>query len=144
MPQHVAKFRRALPELVWFAAHAGQIAYLGDAEPPPQISQFWGLDPVSQQWRVDMMLERGSTAAEWVYKRDLSIRKPRADVTSRDPAGIPYLAPAAVLLFKAKDRRDKDEADFTAALPLLDLSDRRQLRDWLTIVEPGHDWLSSL
>ncbi len=41
--------------------------------------------------------------------------------------GIPCLAPEAVLLFKAKHRRDKDEADFARALPKLDAAQRRWL-----------------
>jgi hypothetical protein len=34
--------------------------------------------------------------------------------------GVPYLASEIVLLLKAKNPRDKDEADFWCALPLLD------------------------
>ena len=143
LPGDIAWFRTALTGLAWFMAHAGQVRFLGAAEPPAQVSQLWGLDPVTRRWRVDMMLERG-TPSEWVYKRDPAIRAPRAAVIRRDAAGIPYLAPATVLLFKARHRRDKDEIDFAAALPRLQPSDRRQLRDWLTLAEPGHDWLGRL
>ena len=58
--------------------------------------------------------------------------------------GIPYLAPAAILLFKAKYRRDKDEADFARALPKLDAAERRWLKDCLEKVHPGDDWAKAL
>lgn len=58
--------------------------------------------------------------------------------------GIPYLAPEAVLLFKAKYRRDKDETDFARALPKLNAAQRRWLRGCLTQTHPGHAWLEIL
>lgn len=46
-----------------------------------------------------MMLERGSRDF-WVYKRDLAITAPRQQMIRQTQDGIPYLAPAAVLLSK--------------------------------------------
>jgi hypothetical protein len=62
----------------------------------------------------------------------------------RNATGIPYLAPSLVLLFKAKHRREKDEADFQAALPWLGAQKKAELRGWLTAFHPGHAWIGSL
>lgn len=86
-----------------------------------------------------MMIEDG-TRETWIYKRDPAVTAPRADVTGITADGIRYLSPAAVLLFKAKHRRPKDEADFAAALPALSPADRRRLGTWLAFTHPGHDW----
>jgi hypothetical protein len=54
------------------------------------------------------------------------------------------MAPEVVLLFKAKDSRDRDERDFAAALSELDLAARTWLQEALEIWEPGHPWLTQL
>jgi hypothetical protein len=58
--------------------------------------------------------------------------------------GVPFLRPQAALLFKAKSMREKDEADFAAALPHLDAAARAWLRAALARAHPGHRWLESL
>jgi hypothetical protein len=42
---------------------------------------------------------------------------------------------------KAKGRRDKDEVDLAAALPVLPAADREWLAATLERVHPGHPWL---
>ena len=69
-----------------------------------------------------------------------SRRRPRRT----DALGIPYIRPEIALLFMAKGVRAKDEADFTAALPLLGDEQRRWLVDALVLVHPGHRWLPAL
>ncbi|WP_439630614.1 hypothetical protein [Shinella sp.] len=90
-----------------------------------------------------MMLEEG-TPETWTYKRDPSIRRPREEVVRVTAEGIPYLAPEATLLFKAKYRRDKDEADFEKALPKLDAAQRRWLAAGIEAAHPDHAWLRRL
>jgi hypothetical protein len=58
--------------------------------------------------------------------------------------GIPYMRPDVVLLFKAKHAREKDERDFALAAPRLGAERRSNLRRWLALVHPGHDWLARL
>ncbi|MDR6670997.1 hypothetical protein [Rhizobium sp. 1399] len=58
--------------------------------------------------------------------------------------GTPYLAPANVLLFKAKYRREKDERDFEAALPKLNFQEKLDLRLWLEALHPEHEWIARL
>lgn len=90
-----------------------------------------------------MMLEAG-TPDLWVYKRAPSLTRPRGEMVWRTAEGIPSLNPAAVLLFKAKDRRPKDEADFALAQPRLPAAERRWLRDCLERLHPGHGWIAAL
>ncbi|HEV2503988.1 MAG TPA: hypothetical protein VGV39_13000 [Mesorhizobium sp.] len=90
-----------------------------------------------------MMIERGATDF-WVYKREPSIQVPRAAAIRRTSAGIAYLVPAIVLLFKAKHRREKDDFDFRTALPRLDAGERAELTGWLEAMHPGHEWIASL
>jgi hypothetical protein len=56
----------------------------------------------------------------WICRRDRRIRRPYVEIIQRTVDGVPYLASEIVLLLKAKNPRDKDEADFWCALPLLD------------------------
>ena len=57
--------------------------------------------------------------ATWVSHRDERSGLPLAEGSGAPPDGIPYLAPATVLLAKAKHVRDKDEADLALTLPTL-------------------------
>ncbi len=142
--EDVGKFRAALGDLQFFCAHDGQLHPLpAGSEPPAHIAQLWGWDASQACWRVDMMIEPG-TPDEWVYKRDHAIRAPRTGMVAKTPEGIPYLAPPAVLLFKAKHRRDKDESDFRLALAELGQRDRMRLRSWLEEMHPGHAWIERL
>ena len=90
-----------------------------------------------------MMIENG-TPGRWVYKRDPAITCPRGDAIHTSPDGVPYLDPAAVLLFKAKYRREKDELDFANALLRLTPADRARLKDWLAATHPNHEWSEAL
>jgi hypothetical protein len=59
-----------------------------------------------------------------------------------DQLRLPVLAPEIVLLFKAKQRRPRDEADLANTLPILDGARRRWLSDAIRLVHPGHPWLT--
>ncbi len=144
LPEDFSACRQHLKELSFFSVHAGEIEPIAQhGAPPAHVSQFWGADVANARWRVDMMLERG-TPSDWVYKRDAAISVPRATMVRRNQAGIPYLAPSAVLLFKAKYCRAKDERDFQTALRSLSAQDRSNLQAWLNYAHPGHAWLALL
>jgi hypothetical protein len=123
--------------------HAAQDGVLTPCPLPGQavddVFQFWGLDRQASAWRVDMMVEPG-TPQTWVFKRQADMARPRADMVWRSAAGIPHLNPAAVLLFKAKHVRTKDEADLDLALPSLPEAERRWLHRCLSQLHPGHAW----
>lgn len=137
-------FREALGGLAIFTAHDGAVAPLPTGlDPPTDVSQLWCWDRAASSWRVDMMLECGSRET-WVYKRDPRLTCPRNAIVAETADGIPYLRPAAVLLFKAKYQRPKDEIDFQNALPKLTTAERIRLGTWLETTHPGHDWLAAL
>jgi hypothetical protein len=104
--------------------------------------QTWVREP-GGPWRVDVMREpwAGDT---WICRRDPTIRQQAASLISRTAAGIPYVQPEVVLLFKAKHVSPKDELDLATVLPHLDSRRRSWLRDALTRVHPGHAWIESL
>jgi hypothetical protein len=140
----VDHFRRLLNDLEFFAVDNGRFEHLPlGVQPPGHVMQLWGADRKAGCWRVDMMLERG-TPDIWAYKRDPAIHAPRTEIIRKTADGIPYLAPAAVLLFKAKYRREKDEQDFSLAVPKLNTSEKVDLRRWLEKAHPGHGWISML
>lgn len=62
----------------------------------------------------------------------------------RGVAGVLYVQPGIVLLFRAKHLRPKDRADLEAALPLLDDTRRQCLRSALERAHPGHEWIARL
>lgn len=132
----------ALSELELFAIVDG-LACPPTPEALASSHQTWARDPATGLWRVDVMRESwdGDT---WVFRRDRRVRLPRARAIARTQAGIPYALPEIVLLYKAKAVREKDEADFAAVLPLLELPQREWLSDALTLVHPGHRWLPAL
>ncbi|SCB18842.1 nucleotidyltransferase domain-containing protein [Rhizobium hainanense] len=142
--EDIANARSLLAELAFFSVVDGQIDYLPSSVPPAvHVAQLWGADPQQGCWRVDMMPERG-TPATWIYKRDPSLAMPRGDMIRKTADGLPFLAPAAILLFKAKHWRNKDEKDFDLALPRLAASERADLRLWLERLHPDHDWIARL
>jgi len=57
---------------------------------------------------------------------------------------LPYLAPEIVLLYKAKEPRASDEADFTATEPALPIESRRWLARAVERCHPGHAWRERL
>jgi Aminoglycoside-2''-adenylyltransferase len=106
--------------------------------------QTWVRERGTNVYRLDVFREPhdGDT---WICRRDETIRLPYARVVRRTAAGIPFLAPEIVLLFKAKHAgQAKNETDFAGAVPLLTADERAWLRDALGRVHPGHNWLERL
>jgi hypothetical protein len=81
---------------------------------------------------------------EWVYRRDPRVTLAWSRLAIDSPLGIAGLAPEVALLFKAKGRRQRDQADFEAVLPHLAGERRRWLRTALEMGHPGHRWLGAL
>lgn len=60
-----------------------------------------------------------SDDSDWIFHRGRKVRWPLANLTRHSPSGTPYLTPEIVLLLKARDNREKDQADFVDAVPFL-------------------------
>jgi len=81
---------------------------------------------------------------QWIFRRNPAITFPSSTLFLTSKEGIPYLHPAVVLLYKAKNPREKDHADFHAVKDLLSREDQRWLRNSLQIHVPDHEWISQL
>ena len=144
LPSDIPKARKALSELEFFAAHNGKLSYLErDADVPDDIWQVWDADFKSQAWRVDMIIERGTTD-RWVYKRNSAISQLRDQAIYLNDQGIPLLASVNVLLFKAKHTRDKDVQDLDLVLPHPRPHEKVLLRRWIVSEHSANPWLALL
>lgn len=95
--------------------------------------QPWLLEVISTPMAPDW--------AGWAYPRDQHLRLTIEELGVTGADGLPYLRPEVALLFKAELRRERDEADLAATLPLLSGDARR----WLGAALPaGHPWLPTV
>jgi hypothetical protein len=130
--------------LALFEPEEGQVTALAPGQAPGLgRHQVWAADTTANAWRMDVFREPGD-AETWIYRRTCELTAPRPWASGRTTAGIPYLAPAIVLLFKAKWRRDKDEADFAIVAPRLSPGARDWLAAALGVIHPGHAWIERL
>lgn len=109
----------------------------------PPVHELHTRPPQADMDELEILFNR-SAGDDWVYRRDGRIRLPLARAIRFNPDGIPYLAPEIVLLYKSKNPREHDEADFAAAVPRLDSNARTWLRESLALTAPGHPWLARL
>jgi hypothetical protein len=82
--------------------------------------------------------------AHWLSRRHHGLTRPLSQVTMICPPGIPVLVPEIQLLFKAKQTRRKDRADFDAALPRLSRTQREWLATSLCEYHPEHEWITAI
>ncbi|PPJ24648.1 hypothetical protein C5E45_24915 [Nocardia nova] len=136
-----ADIAAVLPGFEWDVVGDGHVwPYPEEAD---NQHQTWLREPTTGLYRLDVFREphRGD---RWVCRRDPSITLRGDELILHTADGIPYVVPEVVLLFKAKARRAKDEADFLQALPFLNSARRSRLSRWLSRVHPGHPWLETL
>jgi hypothetical protein len=128
---------------VFDAAGSGRIWEDATPEVLAAVHQTWLRDPATGNYLLDVFREPhdGDT---WICRRDKRIRFPYSEIIHHSEDGIPYLAPELVLLFKAKHARQKDQADFAAAAPLMTPAQRNTLAQLLARTHPGHRWLADL
>lgn len=138
-----AEVRGRFPGYVFDAVSGGRIWENATPEVLAVTHQTWLRDPSTGGYLLDVFREPhdGQT---WICRHDETIRLPYSEIIHRTPAGIPYLAPELVLLFKAKHARPKDQADFDATVPHLTPGQRRTLAGFLARAHPGHRWLAVL
>ena len=105
--------------------------------------QTWLRGPATGRYHIDVFREP-HIGGLWVCRRDASITLPYGELILRTSEGIPYATPEVALLFKAKQVREKDEADFQRVLPMMNPTQRSRLTSWLSQVHPGHPWITPL
>ena len=80
----------------------------------------------------------------WIFRREPTITFPSSTLFLKTKDGVPYLHPAIVLLYKAKNAREKDHSDFQTVRDLLSKTDRQWLCNALETHVPDHEWISQL
>jgi hypothetical protein len=138
-----AQVRDALDDLEFDVVGAGRRWPVDDPVAFGRLHQTWARERTTGIYRLDVFREPhdGDT---WICRRDPGLRRPYRDVVRHTDDGVPYLAPEIVLLFKAKARRPKDEADLASLMPVLDGAQRDWLARSLTVVHPGHPWITDV
>lgn len=140
---HFPEIRDRFPGYAFDAVGSGQIWESAGPRALAATRQTWLRDPATGNYLLDVFREPHD-GGTWICRRDTRIRMPYGDIIRHTPGGIPYLTPELVLLFKAKDVRSKDQADFTSTLPQLTPDQRGTLAKLLGQVHPGHAWLKDL
>jgi hypothetical protein len=114
---------------LWAADPPGSLRpWLAGEVLPAAVHDIWCRERPDGPWRLQLMIDE-SDGDEWVARRDPRIRCPVRSLGRTTAAGIPYLAPAVQLLYKARAPRPKDDVDLAAALPILSAGERRWLLD---------------
>jgi hypothetical protein len=85
-----------------------------------------------------------SDGDDWVSRRDPRIRRKIGTLGNVSSSGIPYLALEIQLFYKAASPREKDTADFHAALPLLSAAQRRWLAQAIITTGGSRSWLEMI
>jgi hypothetical protein len=124
-------------------AHDGRLRELTDEPIENEVNGLWARESADGPWRLQVNLEPVDNGV-WCYRRNLHIRLPIEAVIRRDPDGLPYVAPAVQLLWKAKDTRPKDEDDFEMVAPLLTMDERSWLADAIARCHPESAWPARL
>jgi hypothetical protein len=106
------------------------------------LHAVWCRPTPESDWAFEILLN-DSKGDDWLFRRDHGVRMPLTQLGGQND-GLPYLKPEVVLLYKAKNLRAIDHADFEQARPRLNASARRWLRNALQRVHPGHEWLAAL
>jgi hypothetical protein len=108
------------------------------------VHDIWCRPAPGEPWQIQIMLDE-SAGEDWVSRRDQRIRRPITSLGFSTADGIPCLAPEIQLFYKANGRRPKDEADFTACLPVLTEPQARWLSEALSLAYgPEHPWRARL
>ena len=109
----------------------------------PHEHEVWGRPDPASPWRLELLVDDVSDG-QWVYRRDPAVRLPLDRLGRTTAAGVPYLRPEVVLLYKAKRPRARDERDATAVIPRLSRSARAWLAAAVVRDAPSHPWLALL
>jgi Aminoglycoside-2''-adenylyltransferase len=109
----------------------------------PPLYGVWARREPEAPWLCEFLLNEHK-GEEWLYPRNPAVRMPLAEMGSAIAGGIPVLVPEIVLLYKAHERTEKDEADFQSALPTCRPLPGPGLVGTLMETTPEHPWMAQL
>ena len=92
---------------------------------------------------IEILLNE-SNETEWLYRRNLKVGRPLVKIELESNAGIKFLCPEIVLLYKSKNPKAKDEQDFQAAVAHLYAEQKEWLKGAIALTDSQHRWLQSL
>ncbi len=110
-------------------------------ELPSQRDVLWCRPSSDANWAFEILTSR-TDGDMWIFKRDDRVRMPISEIGKVNRDGIPFLRPEIILLFKAKNIREKDQHDFDAVAHKLNKPE--WLKKSLEKVHPGHQWIKRL
>jgi hypothetical protein len=132
----------ALPDWEFHQAKGGLLTPLAPGEPLAKSTQTaWGRRR-GDLWSLEVLVE-DRDGGTWTYRRDCRVRRPESEVV-HDAGGFRAIRPEIQLLYKSKDVRAKDQADFDLAAPALDPAARAWLAAALRTASLGHPWIARL
>jgi hypothetical protein len=104
---------------------------------------IWARPSPASAWRLELLVD-DVVGDQWVYRRNPAVRLPLARLGRTTAAGLPYLRPEVVLLYKSKRPRAADEHDARVAIPRLTGPERAWLAAAIAADAPEHHWLALL
>jgi hypothetical protein len=107
-------------------------------EPASTTHNLWVRERDGGPWRWQVNAEPADDTTWW-YRRDPRVSRPRS-LAVVAIAGLPCVAPAVQLLWKAASPRERDEADRAVVLPLLAAGEQEWLRGAIALAHPGSPW----
>jgi len=126
-------------ELYYATTDHRLLPYRSDRWLEEPLHGVWVRPTSDAPWLCEFLLNEHEDQ-QWVYRRDPAVRRPLAEVGVLALGGVPILAPEIVLLYKAHELTQKDDADFRSALPHLTPSQKAWLLEALDEIRPAHPW----
>jgi hypothetical protein len=97
----------------------------------------------AQPSQIEVLLNE-SNETEWLYRRNQRVRRSLSKVQLESRAGVKFLCPEIVLLYKSKNPQAKDEQDFRSIVRYLGAESKKWLEDAIKVCDSQHRWLRSL
>jgi aminoglycoside-2''-adenylyltransferase len=128
----------------FFEAKDGVLTRLpAGSAPRENVNSLWSRPWGTAAWQLEVMLD-ACAGDRWIYRRHSDVTMPLSMAIRRSTDDLPYLAPEIQLLYKARNARPRDHADFVRVLPALSADARIWLRDALARTDSGHEWINIL
>ncbi|MGH9948577.1 MAG: nucleotidyltransferase domain-containing protein [Pyrinomonadaceae bacterium] len=97
----------------------------------------------AQPQQIEILLNE-SNETDWLYRRNPKVRRSLVKVQLESSAGVKFLCPEIVLLYKSKHPRAKDERDLQTVVKYLDAEQKKWLKDAIGVCDEKHRWLKHL
>ncbi len=128
----------------WNGRHLVLPAHIHARSPDARRSLPNRLDaPAQAGFSLDIQLNERS-GGDWIFSREPRVARSLRQGARQSAWGVPTVVLEVLLFYKSKDPRPHDESDFLALLPHLAEKQRYWLREAISLVHPGHQWLTQL